>query len=83
MRGEMPTICVLPGQRQMSGYDRLFPRNGGLAAAGSGRHEKGGPHDDKGIVEFKAYYLQDGEECVLHEVSRFVKKEGAGFIWTA
>ncbi|MEC4747470.1 YchJ family protein [Methylomicrobium sp. Wu6] len=38
--------------------------------------KKGGPQDDKGVVEFKAYYLQDGEECVLHEVSRFIKKEG-------
>lgn len=38
--------------------------------------KKGGPQDDKGIVEFRAYYLQDGEECVLHEVSRFIKKEG-------
>nr|WP_272901721.1 YchJ family protein [Methylomicrobium sp. RS1] len=38
--------------------------------------KKGGPQDDKGLVEFKAYYLQDGEACVLHEVSRFVKKEG-------
>lgn len=38
--------------------------------------KKGGPQDDKGMVEFKAFYLQDGEECVLHEVSRFIKKEG-------
>jgi SEC-C motif-containing protein len=38
--------------------------------------KKGGPLDDKGIVEFKAYYQQDGEDCVLHEVSRFIKKEG-------
>jgi SEC-C motif-containing protein len=41
--------------------------------------KKGGPQDDKGIVEFKAYYLQDDEECVLHEVSRFIKKEGRWF----
>jgi len=41
--------------------------------------KKGGPHDDKGVVEFKAYYLQDGEACVLHEVSRFIKKDGRWF----
>jgi SEC-C motif-containing protein len=41
--------------------------------------KKGGPQDDKGVVEFKAYYLQDDEECVLHEVSRFIKKEGRWF----
>jgi SEC-C motif-containing protein len=38
--------------------------------------KKGGPQDDKGLVEFKAYYRENGEECVLHEVSRFIKKEG-------
>lgn len=41
--------------------------------------KKGGPQDDKGIVEFKAYYRQDGVDCVLHEVSRFVKTEGRWF----
>jgi len=41
--------------------------------------KKGGQHDDKGVVEFKAYYLQDGEACVLHEVSRFIKKDGRWF----
>ncbi|MGR8952980.1 MAG: YchJ family protein [Gammaproteobacteria bacterium] len=41
--------------------------------------KKGGPQDDKGVVEFRAYYLQDGEECVLHEVSRFIKKDGRWF----
>lgn len=35
--------------------------------------KKGGEQDNKGIVEFKAYYTQDGEEHFLHEVSRFVK----------
>ena len=35
--------------------------------------KKGGPQDSKGIVEFKAYYSQDGEACVMHEMSRFVK----------
>ena len=38
--------------------------------------KKGGPLDDKGIVEFKAYYQQNGEECVLHEVSRFIRNAG-------
>lgn len=41
--------------------------------------KKGGPQDDKGVVEFKAYYQQDGEECVLHEVSRFIKKQDRWF----
>lgn len=35
--------------------------------------KKGRPQDNKGIVEFKAYYTQDGEACFLHEVSRFIK----------
>lgn len=35
--------------------------------------KKGGTHDSTGIVEFKAYYLQDGEACFMHEISRFVK----------
>ncbi len=34
---------------------------------------KGRPQDSKGIVEFKAFYSQDGEDCFMHEVSRFVK----------
>ncbi|WP_031434211.1 YchJ family protein [Methylomarinum vadi] len=38
--------------------------------------KKGGEKDSKGIVEFKAYYLMDGEEYAMHEISRFVKKEG-------
>ncbi|MCQ8103017.1 YchJ family protein [Methylomonas sp. SURF-2] len=35
--------------------------------------KKGAAHDGKGIVEFKAFYRQDGEDCCLHEISRFVK----------
>lgn len=35
--------------------------------------KKGEPKDSKGIVEFKAYYTQDGEDCFMHEISRFVK----------
>lgn len=35
--------------------------------------KKGRPQDNKGIVEFKAFYNQDGEDCFMHEISRFVK----------
>jgi len=35
--------------------------------------KKGGLHDNKGIVEFKAYYSNKGEDYLLHEVSRFSK----------
>lgn len=35
--------------------------------------KKGGPKDAKGIVEFKAFYSQDGMDCFMHEISRFVK----------
>ena len=35
--------------------------------------KKGGPQDSKGIVEFKAFYSQDGGDYFLHEISRFVK----------
>lgn len=38
--------------------------------------KKGGASDDKGIVEFKATYRKDGEEHILHEISRFVKSHG-------
>lgn len=38
--------------------------------------KKGQAKDTKGIVEFKAYFTQDGKEQVLNEVSRFVKKQG-------
>lgn len=35
--------------------------------------KKGGANDGKGIVEFKAFYRQDGDEYFMHEISRFVK----------
>jgi SEC-C motif-containing protein len=35
--------------------------------------KKGGQQDSKGIVEFKAFYSQDGGDYFLHEISRFVK----------
>jgi SEC-C motif-containing protein len=41
--------------------------------------KKGGIKDNKGIVEFKAYYLKDGEEYMLHEISRFAKTNGRWF----
>ncbi|MFU8789946.1 MAG: YchJ family protein, partial [Methylobacter sp.] len=41
--------------------------------------KKGGAKDAKGVVEFKAYYVQDGEESVMNEVSQFVKRTGAWF----
>jgi SEC-C motif domain protein len=41
--------------------------------------KKGGVSDNKGIVEFKAFYLNNGEEYLLHEVSRFAKTNGRWF----
>lgn len=35
--------------------------------------QKGGKHDSKGIVEFKAFYHQEGEHYFMHEISRFIK----------
>ena len=37
---------------------------------------KGKPLDKKGRVEFKAWYRQDGEERVHHELSDFEKYKG-------
>lgn len=37
--------------------------------------KKGGVKDNKGIVEFKAFYNQDGEDCFMHEISRFIKTD--------
>ena len=41
--------------------------------------KKGGVKDTKGIVEFKAYFLADGEESVMNEISRFKKIAGRWF----
>lgn len=41
--------------------------------------KKGTEKDSKGIVEFKAYFTQDGEAKVMNEISRFVKKQGHWF----
>lgn len=38
--------------------------------------KKGREKDSKGIVEFKAYYIQDNEEYVMNEISRFKKQAG-------
>lgn len=38
--------------------------------------KKGGEKDSKGIVEFKAYYIQDSQEYVMSEISRFKKTAG-------
>jgi SEC-C motif-containing protein len=41
--------------------------------------KKGGLKDSKGIVEFKAYFLLEGEEYAMHEISRFIKTNGRWF----
>ncbi|WP_034487984.1 YchJ family protein [Actinomadura oligospora] len=33
--------------------------------------------DTRGVVEFRAHYVQDGQRGVLHEVSRFVRHDDA------
>ncbi len=38
--------------------------------------KKGDKNDAKGLVEFKAYFTLDGEEQVIHELSRFKKSGG-------
>ena len=38
--------------------------------------KKGTDKDRKGVVEFKAFYLLDGEEHAMNEVSRFHKLNG-------
>ncbi len=44
-----------------------------------GKTKKGGIKDVKGVVEFKAYYLQDGEEYVMNEISQFSKRTNGWF----
>ncbi|MCK4841219.1 MAG: YchJ family protein [Methylococcales bacterium] len=41
--------------------------------------KKGTEKDNKGVVEFKAYYTLDEEEFVMHEISRFKKVAGHWF----
>jgi SEC-C motif-containing protein len=38
--------------------------------------EEGGENDRKGMVEFKAHYMNGGKSVAIHEVSRFVKEKG-------
>lgn len=40
------------------------------------RTKKGMLKDEKGLVEFKAYFFEDNALCVLHEVSCFIKQLG-------
>ena len=42
--------------------------------------KKGGIKDSKGVVSFKAFYMQDGEEHVMNEISRFTKINGRWFL---
>lgn len=41
--------------------------------------KKGGIKDDKGRVEFNAFYLDNGETHLMHEISRFKKIAGRWF----
>jgi SEC-C motif-containing protein len=41
--------------------------------------KKGNAKDDKGYVEFNAFYEQDGQMFVMHEISRFKKFGGKWF----
>jgi SEC-C motif-containing protein len=41
--------------------------------------KKGGVKDEKGRVEFKAFYLEKGESQTMHEISRFKKVAGRWF----
>lgn len=41
------------------------------------RAERGGPFDDSGTVEFIAHYRMDGVRDAMHEVSSFVRVDGA------
>jgi SEC-C motif-containing protein len=41
--------------------------------------KNGGIKDSKGVVVFKAFFMQDGEEHVMNEISRFTKINGRWF----
>ncbi len=41
--------------------------------------KKGEIKDIKGVVVFKAFYRQDGEEHIMNEISRFTKINGRWF----
>ncbi|BDY13611.1 YchJ family protein [Hydrogenimonas cancrithermarum] len=38
--------------------------------------KRGGVLDKKGIVEFRAWFKEEDEEYILHEISAFVKRKG-------
>ena len=39
--------------------------------------QRGGPFDDNGTVEFIAHYTLDGTRDTMHELSTFVRVDGA------
>jgi SEC-C motif-containing protein len=41
--------------------------------------EQGGPDDDEGLVDFKAYYTLAGEDITHHEVASFRKEDGTWY----
>ncbi|UOA09983.1 YchJ family protein [Methylobacter sp. S3L5C] len=41
--------------------------------------KKGGIKDNKGVVTFKAFYIQDNQEHVMTEISRFTRTNGRWF----
>lgn len=41
--------------------------------------KKGATKDHKGIVEFKAFFTVNGEQRVMNEISRFIKKQNQWF----
>lgn len=41
--------------------------------------KKGSAKDNKGLVTFKAFYRQNGDEHVMNEISRFTKHNGRWF----
>ncbi|MGI5164774.1 YchJ family protein [Spirillospora sp. CA-253888] len=41
------------------------------------RTQDGTPFHDRGVVEFRAHFTQNGQPGELHEVSRFTRHEGA------
>ncbi|WP_280342252.1 YchJ family metal-binding protein, partial [Nocardia neocaledoniensis] len=43
--------------------------------------QRGGPFDDNGTVEFIAHYKLDGVRDAMHELSTFVRVDGAWAAW--
>lgn len=42
--------------------------------------EAGGPEDRRGVVEFRASFVEDGRPRALHEVSRF-RRDADGWLY--